>query len=244
MPARPPLTRARIVDAAVRVADGGGVTQVSMRNVGRELGVEAMSLYHHLAGKEALLDGIVDHVFESIALPAPSDPWRAAMGARTASARRVLSEHPWALGLLESRRTPGPALLRHHDAVLGCLRHNGFSVTLAAHAFSAIDAYVYGFVLTEANLPFDTDDGAADFVAGFQEHLPVDRYPHLVELLTEQVVGRDYRFGDEFSFGLDLVLDSLERHLATGELSGSPGPAGTASGSARRAGRGRSRGSA
>jgi AcrR family transcriptional regulator len=189
---------------------------VSMRNVGRELGVEAMSLYHHLAGKEALLDGIVDHVFERIALPAPGDPWRAAMVDRAASARAVLSQHPWALGLLESRRTPGPALLRHHDAVLGCLRHDGFSVAMAAHAFSAIDAYVYGFVLTEANLPFEADDGAAGFVAELQEHL-LDGYPHLAELLTEQVVGRDYRYGDEFSFGLDLVLDSLERRLASSD---------------------------
>ena len=156
---RPALTRDRVVDAAVRVADRGGLAHVSMRNVGRELGVEAMSLYHHVAGKDALLDALADRVYGEIALPAPDLPWRPAMADRAASARAVLAAHPWALGLIESRRDPGPALLRHHDTVLGCLRRNGFSVALAAHAFSVIDAYVYGFVLTEVNLPFSPGEG-------------------------------------------------------------------------------------
>lgn len=214
MPRRPPLTQDRIIDGAVRVADRGGLALVTMRNVGKELGVEAMSLYHHLSGKEALLDGLANWVFTQIDLPDPSAAWRPAMAERAASARRALSQHPWALGLIESRRSPGPALLRHHDAVLACLRHNGFSVTLAAHAFSAIDAYVYGFVLTELNLPFDTGEGAETFVEEIHEMLPVDEYPHLVEMITDQVVGRDYAYGAEFPFGLDLILDSLERRVA------------------------------
>jgi AcrR family transcriptional regulator len=208
------LNQERIIDAAVRVADRGGVGHVSMRNVGKELGVEAMSLYHHLAGKDALLDGLANWIFTQIELPEPQQAWRRAMIERAASARDALSQHPWALGLIESRRSPGPALLRHHDAVLACLRSNGFSIALAAHAFSAIDAYVYGFVLTELNLPFDPDESVEAFATEIQQMLPPDEYPHLVEMITDQVVGQDYSYADEFEFGLDLILDSLEHHLA------------------------------
>ena len=215
MTPRPALNPDRIVEAAVRVADRGGLAQVSMRNVGKELGVEAMSLYHHLAGKEALLDGLANWIFAQIELPRPRQSWRNGMAARAISARRVLAHHPWALGLVESRRTPGAALLRHHDSVLGCLRRNGFSVALAAHAFSVIDAYVYGFVLTELNLPFDGGETADQFVDEIREMLPADEYPHLVEMITEQVVGKAYAYGDEFEFGLQLVLDGLEHRLAS-----------------------------
>ena len=214
MPRRPALTHDRIIDGAVRVADRGGLGLVTMRNVGRELGVEAMSLYHHLAGKDALLDGLANWVFTQIDLPEASAPWRPAMADRAASARRALALHPWALGLIESRRAPGPALLQHHDAVLGCLRGNGFSVALASHAFSALDAYVYGFVLTELNLPFEAGESAEAFVGEIGELLAAGAYPHLVEMITEQVVGRDYAYGNEFGYGLELILDSLERRLA------------------------------
>lgn len=214
MSRRPALNPDRILEAAVQVADRGGLNQVSMRNVGKELGVEAMSLYHHLAGKDALLDGLANWTFTQIDLPDPQAPWRPAMTDRAVSARRALSQHPWALGLIESRRSPGPALLRHHDTVLGCLRHNGFSITLAAHAFSAIDAYVHGFVLTELNLPFDADESPEEFVGQIEQMLPADDYPHLVAMITEQVIGQDYAYADEFEFGLDLILDSLEQHLA------------------------------
>ena len=209
---RPALSRDRIVDAAATVADSRGLTGVSMRNVGKELGVEAMSLYHHISGKDDLLDGLADWVFTGIELPSPDQPWRPAMSERAASSRGRLSAHPWALGLIESRRNPGPALLRHHDTILGCLRRNGFSVELAAHAFSAIDAYVYGFVLTELNLPMESGEGADELVA--EMGLPADAYPHLAEMMTEQVMGKDYSYGDEFDFGLGLILDGLEDKLA------------------------------
>lgn len=214
MPRRPALSHDRIVDAAVRVADRGGLAQLSMRNVGKELGVEAMSLYHHLAGKEALLDALANWIFTRIELPEPGKPWRRAMADRAASARTTLARHPWALGLIESRRSPGPALLRHHDSVLGCLRHDGFPMRLAAHAFAAIDAYVHGFVLTELNLPFDPGTGVEEFVDEIQDVLSPDAYPHLVELITEHVVHQDYAYADEFEYGLDLILDSLESRLA------------------------------
>jgi AcrR family transcriptional regulator len=214
MTRRRPLTRECIVDAAVRVADRGGLAEVTMRNVGKELGVEAMSLYHHLAGKDALLDGLVNWVFERIELPPVDAPWRPAMRARAAAARGVLAAHPWALGLIESRRVPGPALLRHHDRVLGCLRLNGFSISLAAHAFSVIDAYVYGFVLTELSLPFAPEEGAEDFVEELGSLLSADDHPYLVEMVTEQVVGKDYAYADEFDAGLEMILDGLAQRLA------------------------------
>ncbi|MCB5168331.1 TetR/AcrR family transcriptional regulator [Streptomyces bambusae] len=222
MPRRPALSLDRIIDAAVAVADRGGLGQVSMRNVGKELGVEAMSLYHHLAGKDALLDALANWIFTRIELPAPGAPWRPAMAGRAASARDVLARHPWALGLIESRRFPGPALLRHHDAVLGCLRGNGFTVTLAAHAFSVIDAYVHGFVLTELNLPFDAeaDAGVEEFIGEIEEHLSPDAYPHLVELITENVMHRNYSYADEFAYGLDLILDGLASRLSAEPASG------------------------
>jgi AcrR family transcriptional regulator len=213
MATRTPLTRERIVEAAVRVADEGGLAQVTMRNVAKELGVEAMSLYHHLDGKSALLDLLADWIFTRIELPRAGRPWRQAMHDRAASARAALAAHPWALGLVESRRSPGPHLLAHHDAVLGCLRLQGFSVGLAAHAFSAIDAYVYGFVLTEVSLPFEPGESAEEFADGLRGVLDVDAYPHLVEMIAEQVTGKHYAYGDEFDFGLELVLDGLERHL-------------------------------
>jgi AcrR family transcriptional regulator len=211
---RLPLSRDRIIDAAASVADSRGLTGVSMRNVGKQLGVEAMSLYHHISGKDDLLDGLADWVFTGIDLPALDEPWRHAMAERAASSRARISAHPWALGLIESRRNPGPALLRHHDTVLGCLRTNGFTVALAAHAFSAIDAYVYGFVLTELNLPMQSGEQADELVA--EMALPFDRYPHLAEMMTEQVLGKSYTYGAEFDFGLGLILDGLEEKLATG----------------------------
>ena len=212
MTPRPNLSRARVVGAAARVADRAGLPGVSMRSVAGELGVEAMSLYHHVASKDDLLDHLADWVFTEIALPGTDDPWRPAMADRAASARRALARHPWALGLIESRRSAGPALLRHHNAVLGCLRANGFPVALAAHAFSAIDAYVYGFVLTELNLPMEPGERVEDFVV--EIGLPVDDYPFLAEMLAEQVSGRDYAYGDEFEYGLDLILDGIEERLA------------------------------
>ncbi len=214
MQQRTPLNRASIVQAAAAAADSGGLPGVSMRRVGRELGVEAMSLYHHIANKDELLDALVDWVFAQIELPKPEDSWRAGMVRRATSARAVLTAHPWALGLIESRANPGPALLTHHDAVIGCLRRGGFPVMLASHAFSVIDAYVYGFALTEQNLPFDpsASEAAGDFASEFMPR--IKQYPHLAELVTTLTSGRVYVFTDEFSYGLDIILDELERRLA------------------------------
>lgn len=213
MARRPPLTRDRIVAAGVQVADAGGLSAVSMRNVGKQLGVEAMSLYRYLAGKDELLDALADWVFTQIDPPVAGRPWRVELVKRSTQARRVLSGHPWSLTLIESRKNPGPTTLRAHDAVLGCLRADGFSIELAAHAFSAIDAYVFGFVLSEVSRPFELSAPAPDNVEGFVAHLDIatDEYPHLMEMVSELIVGRGWAFANEFDYGLDLVLDALER---------------------------------
>lgn len=208
---RPGLSRDRVIEAAAAVADRSGLAGVTMRSVGAELGVEAMSLYHHVRGKDDLIDGLADWVFALIAVPRPGGEWRSEMVLRAASARAALSAHPWGLGMIESRRAAGDALLRHHDAVLGCLREGGFPVALAAHAFSAIDSYTYGFVLTEVNLPFEPGESADEFVTELS--LPTQRYPYLAEMIADQVVGRDYAYADEFTYGLDLILDALAARL-------------------------------
>ncbi|MGD9990559.1 TetR/AcrR family transcriptional regulator C-terminal domain-containing protein [Pseudonocardia sp.] len=206
------LTRDKVVAEAVAIADVEGITAVSMRRLGRAVGVEAMSLYNHVSDKGDLLDGMIDAVFAEIDLPVGAD-WREAMRRRAHSAREVLNRHRWAVGLMESRTTPGPETLRHHDAVLGALRAEGFPVALAAHAFSAIDSYLYGFVLQETSLPFDDGEQAAELVQQMLgEHAA--RYPHLAELSAEHVRQEGYEFGSEFGYGLDLILDALAHRLA------------------------------
>ncbi len=216
---RAPLTRERVLRAAVALADREGVGSLSMRRLAKELGVEAMSLYHHVANKHALLDGMVDLVFAEIELPTGETGWKSAMRRRAVSAREALARHPWAINLMESRRTPGPANLRHHDAVLGCLRQAGFSVALTAHAYSLLDAYIYGFALQEASLPFQTPEETAEVAQAIMAEFPADQYPHLTEIAVDHVLQPGYDYGNEFRFGLDLILDGLER-AATG--AGSP----------------------
>lgn len=211
MAKRTPLSRERIIAAAMQVADDGGLPAVSMRSVGKALGAEAMSLYHHVSGKEELLDLLADAAFDEIPLLEIGTPWRTAMTSRADAMRAVLRAHPWALGLLESRSNPGQAVIRHHDRVLGVLRQGGFDLALAAHAYSVLDAYIYGFVLTELTLPFTPDEGADAFAEGLE--LPADEYPHLAEMLEQMVLGHEYDYGDEFGYGLDLVLDQLELRL-------------------------------
>ena len=157
-PARETLTRRRVLHAAVELADTGGLETLSMRKLGEAVGVEAMSLYNHVANKEDLIDGMIDLVFGEVEVPTPGDAWRQSMRQRAISMRLVLSRHRWAIGLMASRSTPGPATLRHHDAVLGCLRQGGFSLVLTAHAISVLDSYIYGFAVQEKALPFDSPE--------------------------------------------------------------------------------------
>ena len=205
-----PLSRERIVDAAAEVADQGGLGAVSMRNVGRSLGVEAMSLYHHIPNKEALLDALTEWIFARVELPGVEDGWRTGMERRAHSLRTVLVDHPWALSLVDARAHPGPAQLAHHDAVIGCLRRGGFSMGATARAYSVLDAYIYGFALTERNLPFDTTGGTGpgEIAEGMAESM--SDYPNLMALTDHLVSGGDYAFAGNFADGLGIILDRLQ----------------------------------
>jgi AcrR family transcriptional regulator len=184
-----------------------------MRRLAQELGVEAMSLYHHVANKDAILDGMVDMVFAEIELPSDGMDWKSAMLLRARSARDVLKRHPWAISIMDSRSSPGPETLRHHDAVLGSCRRAGFSVALAAHAFSLLDSYLYGFVLQEVNLPFDDTSDLEGVVESMMSPFSAEEYPYLVELTTEYIMQPGYSYGNEFELGLGRILDSLEAAL-------------------------------
>jgi len=214
-PTRVPLSRQRVLAAGVTFADDHGIASLSMRKLGEALGVEAMSLYNHVANKDELLDGMVDMVFGEILVPSAAADWRTAMRDRAESARRALGRHPWAIALMSTRTSPGPATLKHHDAVIGSLRAAGFPVALAAHAFSLLDSYIYGFALQEATLPLgDTEEETAEVARTMLEQVPADDYPHLTELTVEHILRPGYDYGDEFEFGIDLILDGLERNLA------------------------------
>jgi AcrR family transcriptional regulator len=211
---RTALTRERVLRAAISLADRDGIESLSMRKLGQKLGVEAMSLYNHVRNKVDMLDGMVDLVFSEIDLPASGVDWRTAMRKRAISARQVLLRHPWAIGLMESRATPGPATLRHHDSVLGSLRTAGFSIDMAAHAYSVLDGYIYGFTLTELTLPF-SNSGETARVAEIAETILEDfrpgEYPHLAEMAVDRATKPGYNYGDEFEYGLDLILDGIKR---------------------------------
>lgn len=208
---RQPLNRDRVLLAALQLADKYGLEQLSMRNLGQQLGVEAMSLYNHIANKDDLLDGMIDCVFSEIGLPRSGPDWKTAMRERALAARAALSRHPWAIGLMESRRQPCPATLHHHDAVIGCLRQAGFSIELAAHAYSLLDSYIYGFALNEQSLPFETPQDVAAVGEDMLAQFPVDAYPNLAEFIVKHAMQPGYDYGREIDFGLGLILDGLER---------------------------------
>ena len=204
------LNRERVVRAAVAQADADGTETVTMRSLATALDVAPMALYRHVANKEDLIDGMVDVVFSEIELPSAEIAWKDAMRRRAVSAREVLGRHRWAIPLLESRTNPGPANLRHHDAVVGVLLAAGFTSVSATHAFNLLDSFIYGFVLQETTLPFSTPDELAEVGAAMIERMPVDEYPHLVQVATE-LLSSGFDYAAEFDYGLDLLLDAIER---------------------------------
>jgi AcrR family transcriptional regulator len=204
------LSRERVLRAAVAHADAGGLEGLTMRQLAEILGVAPMALYRHVANKDDLIDAMVDVVFSEIGVPPGGGDWKSAMRRRAIAVRDALSRHRWAVGLMESRRRPGPANLRHHDSVIGRLRAAGFSIEMTAHAYSLLDSYIYGFALTKMNLPFETREDVADVAETMLEPFPVNEYPNLVEFIGEQVMKPGYDYGDEFEYGLELILDGLE----------------------------------
>jgi AcrR family transcriptional regulator len=198
-----------VLRAALVIADAGGIDSLSMRKLGEELGVEAMSLYNHVANKDDILDGIVDLVFGEITLPSGRGDWKPAMRKRAVSAHEALLRHPWAPSLMQSRTKPGPATLRHHDSVLGRFRNAGFTLVMAAHAVSVIDGYVYGFALQQINIPLQSRQQVAEVGHDILRQL-AGEYPHLAEMIIKHAMKPGYDYAKEFEFGLDLILDGLE----------------------------------
>jgi AcrR family transcriptional regulator len=212
---RTPLSSARVLQAAVALADEAGLEAFSMRSLAQELGVVPMALYKHVANKDQLLDGMVDIVFGEIELPSEDLDWRSAMRRRAISTREALRRHSWAIGMMESRQ-PGPANLRNHNAVMGCLRTAGFSFELAIHAYSLQDAYIYGFALQERDMGFETPDSAGEAAQRRAQTIgALEDYPHLLEIVTK-LPESGYDNAVEFAWGLDLILDGLERRRRGG----------------------------
>jgi AcrR family transcriptional regulator len=208
------LSRDRVLQGAVAVADAGGIDGLTIRSLAQSLGVKPMAVYHYVANKDEILDGIVDLVFSEIELPKVGRDWRAEIRRRAHSARRVLRAHPWAIGLMESRTSPGPATLRHHDVVIATLRDAGFAPELTAHAYALLDSYTYGFALQEAGLPFEQSGTVGEVAEPIMEQLSTGEYPHLVGMATDYYLQPGYHFGDEFEWGLELILDGLDRRAA------------------------------
>jgi AcrR family transcriptional regulator len=206
---REPLSRERVLRAAVALADQGGIGSLTMRRLGQELGVEAMSLYKHVKNKDDLLDGIVDLVVGDIDVPPTGTPWKAAMRHRAISAHELMLAHPWAALQVMSRFNIGPGMTRYLDATLGRLREGGFSIDGALDAWHTLDSHIYGFTLQELGLPFDVEE-TQQVSADVLQQLPADEFPHVVEVITKIMkTGRV----EDFEFGLDLILDGLERIL-------------------------------
>lgn len=211
------LSRQRVLAAAIAYADASGLEALTMRTLAELLEVAPMTLYSHVANKDDLVDAMVDAVFGEIGVPAGGGDWQAAMRRRAIAVRDALARHRWAIGLMESRRKPGPANLRHHDAVIGRLRAAGFDIAMAAHAYSLLDSYIYGFALTNMSLPFDSTVGLAEAAQTILEAQSAREFPNLAEFVSEHAMQPGYDHGDEFEYGLEIILDGLGRaRAATG----------------------------
>jgi AcrR family transcriptional regulator len=210
-PRRQTLTRDRVLRAALALADERGIDALSMRELGRHLGVDAMSLYNHVDDKDDLLNGIVDLVVGEIDLPTDNGDWAAAMRTRARSAQQVFAAHPWAAQLIDSRTSSGPERLRYLDWMIGTLRQAGFSTAVALHAYSALDSYIYGFARQQANMA-GGGSGSPETGQELMSSIPIDQYPHLTDVITHWI---DFGYDPvtDFEFGLPLMIDSLQRLL-------------------------------
>jgi AcrR family transcriptional regulator len=223
---RVPLSKERVLQVALARADRDGLEALTMRKLADDLGTSAMAVYYHVANKDELIGEMIDIVFGEIELPTTDGDWKAAMRRRAISTREVLRRHRWAVGLMESRAWPGINSLRLHDAVLGCLRGGGFSIETTIQAYSVQDAYIYGFALQEKHLPFESAEESAavaeaqvvDYAAREEERqlaALAESFPHLAEVVAGHVAKVGYDFTAAFEYGLDLILDALERRLGS-----------------------------
>ncbi len=203
-----PLSRDRILQTAIQLADNHGIEFLSMRKLAQKLGVKAMSLYNHVANKNDLIDGMVDIVVSEIDVPDLGTDWKTAMRQRAISAHTVLLRHPWATMAMMSRANVGPAMLRYVNATLGCLVEAGFSFEMADHVWNAMDNHIYGFTLQKLNFPFEEAE-YADAARQYVSMLPAKKYPYLNKL-THYVIEGQYNGIHNFEFGLDLILNSLD----------------------------------
>jgi hypothetical protein len=210
---RAPLTRDRIVEVGVALAESDGFDSLSMRRLAAELGAAPMALYRHVTNKEDLLDGMVDMVFAEMYPPAIGGDWKGQLRKRGNSARAALQRHRWAVGLMESRKHPGPASAVHHNATMGCLREAGFPFREAVHAYNLLDSYTYGFALQEQTIPFETPEESGE-VAKTTVGERGDEFPYLAEVVKELSI-RGYDYSEEFEFGLGFILDGLEQFRST-----------------------------
>ena len=206
---RSPLTPRRVLEAAVELADTEGLDALTMRRIGAALDVEAMSLYKHVANKDAILDGIVELVIEEMEIAPPEMVWKDAMTLRAHSAREVLSRHSWAIGLLGARGLNGPSARRYLNDSLGSLRAAGFTIEDAAHTLWALDSYVFGHVTQEASTSISRSDGNTDPVASESESMLPAEFPHVGDLL-EHARRSAFTYDDEFDLGLGILVDGLE----------------------------------
>jgi len=210
---RIPLSRDRVLHAAIDLADAAGIESLTMRRLAQELGVEAMTLYYHVANKEDILNGIADIVVGEFDLPAPGDDWKAAVRRTALSAYEILVRHPWAASLVLSASGVSTARLRYMNSLLGAFREAGFSAAMTDHAYHALESHIMGFTLWEVGMDLGSSEDLAGKATSFLEELPVDQFPHLVEHIHQHLKPRDPQNEGEFAFGLDLILDGLERTL-------------------------------
>ena len=208
---RTPLTKERIISAAIKLADEGGLEALTMRKLGQALSVEAMALYHHFATKDRLIEGMIDRVHGEIQTPLDAVHWSTMARRRAKSVLEILSQHKWAPSLMESGVTPGPATMQDRESVLKCFREAGFSVEMTVHATSVLDIYTYGFAQQLANLSFETVEQAAEVGKAVMSQFPFDAYPYMGEMVTEHMLKAGYSPMDEFEFGLNLILDGIAR---------------------------------
>jgi AcrR family transcriptional regulator len=211
---RLPLNRDRILQAALELADEAGIESLTMRKLGQTLGFEAMSLYNYVANKDDLLDGMLDRVLDETEPPSPAGDWATAIRSSAISVHEGLTSHPWACALLMSPGHIRPARLQYMDSLLGRLREAGFSADTTYHAYHVLDAHIFGFSLWQANHSYNAVQ-VSNMVAEFERWIPVDVYPYLHEHGEQHFAEGPHREVSAFEFGLDFILDGLEKILVT-----------------------------